>query len=378
MLAARQGCSFCWGSVLCNYSSKAFLTPTFFLRLIDGRLVLWDYATHDQYEIDIPHLERIIELSNGALPGDNSIDHSIVSSGCLNRADPEPWTWDCLSRIFHVGTQIGLRPGESLPKEDGYRGYIEYCGSIADKIPELHIERDGKVMNLPSPDLSTLEQTSLWQALQERQTCRSFNSVELPLTELSTALWATFGTVHGETRRDLEARGLMPVGYRRTSPSGGGLHPSEAYLVAMRVGGLAPGIYHYRSHRHELSVIQDGFSPEELGPLLCAQNFANDLSYGIFVTSRFDKMWWKYPHSRAYRVALLDIGCLIQTFQLVCAAQGIQSWPTGYFMDHEINKLLGVDTDKESVMFFLGAGRGNGVVAREALSALNELAGNAA
>ncbi|MGY2492744.1 SagB family peptide dehydrogenase, partial [Cupriavidus sp. CP313] len=191
----------------------------------------------------------------------------------------------------------------------------------------------------------------------------------LPLGEVSTALWATFGTVHGETREDLEAQGLMPIGYQRTSPSGGCLHPSEAYLVAMRVSGLAPGIYHYRSHRHELSVVQQGFAPDELGSLLCAQTFANDLSYGVFVTCRFDKMWWKYPHSRAYRVALLDIGCLTQTFQLVCAARGIQSWPTGYFMDHEINERLGVETDRESVMFFLGAGKGNGAVAREALDA---------
>lgn len=354
------------------------MTPTFFIRVIDGKLILWNYATHDQFEIDIAHLERILALSKGALPNDSPIDNSIVSSGCLEHADPVAWQWDCLSRIFHVGTQIGLRPGESIPKEDGYRGYIEYCASIVHKIPELQIEHAGKVIALPPPDLFALEETSLGQALHERQTCRSFNAVKLPLKEISTTLWATFGTVHGQTRTDLEAQGLMSIGYRRTSPSGGGLHPSEAYLVAMRVSGLAPGIYHYRSHRHELSVIQDGFTPDELGPLLCAQTFANELSYGIFVTCRFDKMWWKYPHSRAYRVALLDIGCLIQTFQLVCAAQGIQSWPTGYFMDHEINKLLKVDTDKESVMFFLGAGKGSGPVAQEALCALHEFAGNAA
>ncbi|VVE43934.1 nitroreductase [Pandoraea horticolens] len=354
------------------------MTPSVFLRIIDGKLVLWNYVTHDQYEIDIPHLERIIQLSNGSVADGSDIDKTIVASGCLDRSDPAAWGWDCLSRIFHIGTQIGLRPGETMPEGDAYRGYIEYCASIAHKIPELKVERPGKVVALPSPDLSALGDTTLRQALNERQTCRSFDAVDLPLNEVSTALWATFGTVHGETRKDLEAQGLMPIGYRRTSPSGGGLHPSEAYLVAMRVGGLSPGIYHYRSHRHELSVIQDGFSPDELGSLLCAQTFANDLSYGVFVTCRFDKMWWKYPHSRAYRVALLDIGCLTQTFQLVCAARGIQSWPTGYFIDHKINELLGVDADRESVMFFLGAGKGKGAVAREALSVLRELAGEGA
>lgn len=66
----------------------------------------------------------------------------------------------------------------------------------------------------------------------------------------------------------------------------------------MRVDGLTPGIYHYRSHKHELSAVRGDFESSTLGKLLCAQTFANDLSYGIFVTSRFDRMWWKYPHSR--------------------------------------------------------------------------------
>lgn len=280
-----------------------------------------------------PHLERIIRLSNGSVVGSSTVDKTIAS-GCLGHTDPPAWGWDCLSRIFHIGTQIGLRPGESMPEGDACRGYIEYCASIVHQIPELKVERPGKVVALPPPDLSALGDTTLRQALHERQTCRSFDAKALPLGEVSTALWATFGTVHGETREDLEARGLVPIVYQRTSPSGRCLHPSEAYLVAMRVSGLTPGIYHYRSHRHELSIVQQGFAPHELGPLLCAQTFANDLSYGVFVTCRVDKMWGKYPHSRAYRVALLDIGCLTQTFQLVCAARGIQSWPTGYFTDH--------------------------------------------
>jgi SagB-type dehydrogenase family enzyme len=179
--------------------------------------------------------------------------------------------------------------------------------------------------------------------------------------------------VHGAERADLLECGLMPVGYRRTSPSGGSLHPSEPYLVALRVDGLEPGIYHYRSRTHALTRVAPAPEPGQLGAMLCAQTFAEDLAYGIFVVSRFDKMWWKYPHSRAYRVALFDIGCLIQTFQLTCAAQGVQSWPTGYFVDHEINRWLELDDARHSVMFFLGAGIGSGSVAREALDAVHGL-----
>lgn len=349
------------------------MTPSVFLRVIDGRLFLWNYVSHEQFEIDFDHLRRLMQLSGGDAPGQGEVDSDLRAAGCIQDVDPDTWGWDCLSRIFHVGTQIGLRKDEALPDGDAYRGYIEYCASLTASIPELNIERAGDTIALPSAKLSSLGDTPLWTALHDRQTCRSFDAEPLPLEEVATALWATFGTVHGECRADLEALGMMPIGYRRTSPSGGSLHPSEAYLVAMRIKGLDPGIYHYRSHKHELSVVNAGFDTTSLGKLLCAQTFANELSYGIFVTSRFDKMWWKYPHSRAYRVALLDIGCLVQTFQLVCTARGIQSWPTGYFIDHEVNRLLDLDSSRESAMFFLGAGKGSGTVSREALETLRAM-----
>ena len=152
------------------------------------------------------------------------------------------------------------------------------------------------------------------------------------------------------------------------------MQPSEAYLVALNVEGLAAGVYHYRSFSHQLTLVNPHIDGETIGSLLCAQMFARNLAFGVFVTSRFDKMWWKYPHSRAYRVALLDVGCLAQTFQLVATALGMSSWLTGYFLDREVNKLLLVDEVQESVLFFLGAGTGNGsAFAEEALQALNQM-----
>jgi hypothetical protein len=122
---------------------------------------------------------------------------------------------------------------------------------------------------------------------------RCFRREELDLTTVSNALYATFGAVHGRERDDLRDLGLMPVGYRRTSPSGGGLHPSEPYLVAMRVNGLEPGIYHYSSAGRHLTAVGPTLPPGQLGELLCAQNFAEDLAYGIFGVSMFSKMWWR-------------------------------------------------------------------------------------
>ncbi len=346
------------------------MTPEIFLRIVNGKAILWDYVRHTQFEIDEPHLKRLIALCSGAAMTESAIDQTLQSSGILNTQHPEEWGWDCLSRIFHRGTQVGLKPGEHLRTEDNAQEYVDYCASIADKVPPIHLDRPGKVVSLPDADIDSLRNMTLADALFRRQTCRAFDAKMLDLMQVATALWATFGAVHGAQRHDLEQQGLLPIGYRRTSPSGGSLQTSEAYLVALRVQGLPPGIYHYRSHKHELSIIQDDFDPTLLGPLLDRQNFANDLAYGVFIVSRFQKMWWKYPHSRAYRVALLDIGCLVQTFQLVCTAQNIQSWPSGQFIDEEVDKLLRLDTACESTMFFVGAGLGSGAVARQCLSIL--------
>jgi SagB-type dehydrogenase family enzyme len=349
------------------------MTPSIFLSVIDGKLVLWDYVKHEQYEIKIAHLSRILEVSAGESLGQSDIDVDLTNAGVFSNPEPELWGWDCLSRIFHIGTQIGLNADFDEKHSNPYRGYIDYCASIADKIPEMFPAPAGEPIRLPDPNLTALESISLKDSLFQRRTCRSFDGKVVSLTDVSDALYATFAAVHGNEREDLERLGLLPVGYRRTSPSGGSLHPSECYLVALRVTGLAPGMYHYKADEHRLTRVRGVLNGGELAKLLCAQNFAKDLSYGVFVISVFSRMWWKYPHSRAYRVALLDVGCIVQTFQLVCTEQKIQSWPTGYLNDHKVNALLGLDGVQSSVIFFLGAGYGDGSVAPEALQAIHEM-----
>jgi SagB-type dehydrogenase family enzyme len=335
-------------------------SPPFFIKIIDGKLILWDYRKHAQYEISPAHTQRLLDVALGANLTESSIDREIDASGIFagDSRNLENWGWDCLSQIFHIGTQVVLEDGADLPSDDSYEGYVAYCASIADKIPEMKHEREGELITLPVPNRNFGAINQLSDALMKRRTSRSFVAEPIALQMVADALHWTFGTVHGDTREDMCAAGLRPVGYRRTSPSGGSLHPSEAYLVALHVTGLSPGIYHYRASSHQLTRLAGDINGEMLGRLLCAQMFARNLAFGVFITCRFDKMWWKYPHSRAYRVALLDIGCLAQTFQLVTTGIGLRSWLTGYFLDREINRLLSVDEVSESVLFFVGAGPG--------------------
>ena len=356
--------------------SKEPMKPEFFIQIGDGKLFLWNYRRHEQFEIDLSTLTRLVELSRDASELNLCKDHEIAQSKCMNFSYPIDWGWDCLSRIFHIGTQLPHSLSDQGEQCADYTGYIEFCNSIADRIPILTTSRGDGRIDLPQPRWKSIRQISVSAALQQRYTCRNFSGEPVALELLSDALWATFGAIHGFNKDEYEEAGFQTFGYRRSSPSGGCLQPSEPYLIVLNVEDIAPGLYHYRSHEHSLGLIGSHIKREDLTRLLCGQSCAEDLAYGVFITSRFDKMWWKYPHSRAYRVALMDIGCLAQTFQLVSTAQGIQSWLTGYFMDRQVNDLLGLNDTLESSMFFLGAGKGRGAIARGMHDALRKFNAN--
>lgn len=44
------------------------------------------------------------------------------------------------------------------------------------------------------------------------------------------------------------------------------------------------------------------------------------IAFGIYITARLNKYWWKYGHSITYRIMLLDIGHVSQTFSLAATA----------------------------------------------------------
>jgi SagB-type dehydrogenase family enzyme len=334
----------------------------FFIRIEHGKFILWNYENHRQYVVEPCELQRLAEYSLGSAPDDSDVDHALSEAGLLASTPPcERWGWDVLSRIFHVGTthphalcDIG---DETTPLAYA-QSYLDYCESIRQEMPAPALVKGGAVVDLPAPDLRGMEEASLWRTLAQRRTCRDFHDRPVSLSTLSTLLHATFGAVPAESTDELA--GAQRFGYRRTSPSAGGLQATEPYVWAANVEGLAPGIYHYLSCEHKLEVVRHRLPEQALSAYLCNQHWAEGLAFCVIMTSRFDKMWWKYPHSRAYRPMLMDIGHLSQTLSLCMTACGLQSWMTGYFLDKALNELLCVDEPFESVLFLVGGGHGSG------------------
>lgn len=342
------------------------------ITLSHGTFGLWNISTGEQYEIyEQRFLDRIFHLTENTheIYTPQPEDEQLIEAGILLISDKAReyrrtvarrgnWGWDLISKIFHYGSNHNFsRDISDLEKTES--GYIEFCESIKETMPELDTEREGKITPLPVYTGEALQTSSLHQALWNRITSRNFNGEPISLEVVADILYATFGKIHGDAhKKEMEKRGIETVGYRRSSPSAGCLQATEAYLIALNIKGLDKGVYHYRSHEHVLTTLSTAVD-SSLERTLCYQSFALDAAFLIVLTSRFDKLWWKYPHSRAYRSGLLDVGHLSQTFNLTTTAFGLNTWVTGYFVDDLLNDLVKVDGFKEHSIFVLAGGPGN-------------------
>lgn len=351
---------------------KLRVSPYLFFLLDNGKTIVWDYKHHQQFELEPEYFARLVTLSTSSaeevdtsLPQPlaqdvEAIDEELMAANLLMATSEDiDWKWDVLSKIFHFGTSITSGVGENVSKEIFISEYLEYC----EKKYPLTFEAQSTSNHgspdifLPKADLPQLVNYDFLAALKNRQTFRRFLPASIFLNTLSTLMFAVFGNFHASIDEH-ENYNLQKMGMRKTSPSGGGLHPTEAYILVNNVQGLARGIYHYSAQLHTINLIKQIDVFPELRELFCGQYFAENLAFGVFLVSRFDRIWHKYPHSRAYRTALLDVGHLSQTFQLTATALGLQTWLTGIFIDAEINALLNLSAN-EQTLFFVGAGIGD-------------------
>lgn len=342
---------------------KLYVSPNIFFILRDGHIIAWDYKNHQQFELESRYFQRLIELSSAnSSINSNEVDSELLEAGLISETNEETkWEWDILSHIFHYGTSISTSDGLSslFEPENFIEDYLNHCKNtyLANDL----IESDLKLPKIPLPpaDLDLLANINFLSVLKNRRTCRSFIKKSLSINLLSTMLYSVFGDFHTSTE-EYKKYGFEKIGMRKTSPSGGGLHLTEAYLVAKDVDGLKKGIYSYSPLDHSLILINEYKQNQNLSEFLCGQYFADELPFGIFLTSRFDKLWKKYPHSRAYRIALFDVGHISQTFHLISTALGLNSWLSGAFEDDKVATLLNLTTPSERVVFFVGAGYGDG------------------
>lgn len=347
----------------------------FILPRTPGQIV-WDYRNHKQFELNLDYSIRLAQLIDNPEVFDsaNIIDTQFLNTGILTTSIevPQDWGWDELSKIFHIGTKN--IPCQYIPQNinEWSRHYLDHCTEVltcgAPDADLAHRAATGMIA-LPAP--SGLPAQSLGDALVRRKTCRSFTGEAVSLGDISNLLYLSLGYLK-EREDDVDETIAEGLAARRSSPSGGGLNACEGFLLAQNVTGLEPGLYAYHPADHALSFINP-LPGSPLGQLLCGQHFINNLPVGLFISARFDKLWWKYQHSRAYRMAYVEAGHISQTFQLVATALGLNTWLTGALTDDQVETLLGLEDSAEQPLFFVGCGQSDGqAMCKELKALLNE------
>jgi SagB-type dehydrogenase family enzyme len=188
------------------------------------------------------------------------------------------------------------------------------------------------------------------EVLRTRRTWRKFSATPVPLQDVGEILDLTFGI---QAWAEVPGLGKAAV---KTSPSGGGLHPVEAYVVARKVRGLRSGIYHYDAKGHRLEWLRGGISRDNIKKHLGNQWWFADAAFFVLMTAVFPRTWWKYHYPRVYRAILLEAGHLCQSFCLTATWRGLAPFCTIALADSQWEKLLGIDGVKESIVYAAGAG----------------------
>ncbi|WP_084544720.1 nitroreductase family protein [Derxia gummosa] len=96
----------------------------------------------------------------------------------------------------------------------------------------------------------------------------------------------------------------------RCAPSSGNLHPTETYVIARGIDGLADGVWHYLPREHALEHRAHYLPAHEGAPLL-----------QIGLTSIHWREAWKYGE-RAFRYCQLDMGHALGTLRYAAACLG--------------------------------------------------------
>ncbi len=247
-------------------------------------------------------------------------------------------TWNPAAGFFHFSTK-DVRYRQSLG--ESLRMLHARVGERP-KPPTLKSDRNGSI---PLPRGRRVP--GFDAALLTRRTWRRFGAAPVSLDDLGALLWLTFGVQHWI---DLGIGGRAML---RTSPSAGALNPLEAYVVARRVSGLPPRVYHYAPDEHGLV---------EIGPIrglsryLPGQSGYARAAALLFITALFDRTEWKYPFPRAYRTIQLEAGHFAQTFCLAATARRLAPFCTAALADSRIERDLGLDGVTESVIYACGVG----------------------
>ncbi|GAP64854.1 hypothetical protein MBSD_n0136 [Mizugakiibacter sediminis] len=296
------------------------------------------------------HSDAVLDglLAKGLLVGEEATasDDAAARDAALRGAH-----WRGLSAVAHrFGRWRGIDSNEVERRfaEESDQSFAERLGP-----PPPHVLERAPAeqrLGLPAAADSPLE-----ALLASRVTCRNFDRTRaVTLAEFGTCLYRAFGArAVSEIAPDIRI-------LKKGSPSAGGLHVTEAYVLVQQVEGIAPGLYHYHPVDHALEPIE-ALAPDAAA--YCARRFVAAQAYyaeahvQVILASRFRRNFWKYRnHAKAYRAVILDAGHLSQTLYLAATELRLGAFITAAINEVDIEQAFGLEPMEEGPLAVCGFG----------------------
>jgi SagB-type dehydrogenase family enzyme len=207
------------------------------------------------------------------------------------------------------------------------------------------------VPHVPLPEVAP-SQESIQDVMLRRRSSRDLQG-EMTLAELATLLGQSLGPTALVQNPDAGVTQAL-----RAWPSAGGLYPLDAYVVAARVDGLTPGLYHYNPIASQLEllparpaelILRDGFFWQE---------FVLTAAAAILLVATFERTMAKYGE-RGYRLVLLDAGHAAQNVLLTAEQLHLGAVAVAGFCDDSLAADLKIDGISEAVIHTIIVGKTN-------------------
>jgi SagB-type dehydrogenase family enzyme len=143
--------------------------------------------------------------------------------------------------------------------------------------------------------------------------------------------------------------------YFRAAACAGALYPVETYVAAGGIEGLKEGVYHFNPGDFSLRQLREG---DQRGAILEAtadNDFVRLAPVVLIYTAITWRSSWKY-RARSYRYHFWDNGMIAANAVALCRAHGLSSQLVMGFEEEGINRLVGIDGERELSLSLLTLG----------------------
>jgi SagB-type dehydrogenase family enzyme len=172
--------------------------------------------------------------------------------------------------------------------------------------------------------------------------------------DLSIIFDFTFGQRFRLERQYDEQQFLQLETLRKSIPSGGGRHPTEAFMLVFTDRlGLDIGLYHYNVKNNSLDLLRKENLYTEFHSSVHfeeSQAQPNSPDAAIVFTSLCERAMWRYRESRSWRAVILDVGHAEQMCRRICATLELKLKSCIRFDERAMARLLGLDPFSEPVL----------------------------